>query len=253
MSFGETIKGLVMKKPAGNAGTPVGARTSNAKVEDVPYLNARRQWNDHVGSVMSAKTTWQMVGLISLLIALVAVGGAIYLGKQSKFIPYVIQVDKLGDAVAAGPAPMAQQADPRVVRAQIAAWISNARQVTPDVALERKAIFSVYAMIGPKDPAALKMNDYLNGTADSNPFARAAKETVDVQINSVLQQTPETYQVDWTENTRDRQGVLLGKPIQMRALVTIYFVPPTPSTSDQQMRMNPLGIFVRDFSWAKQI
>jgi len=253
MSFVETIKGLVMKKPAGNAGKPGAARKSNAKVEDVPYLNARRQWNDHEAGIMSAKTTWQMVGLIGLLIALVAVGGAIYLGNQSKFIPYVIQVDKLGDAVAAGPAPMALQADPHVVQAQIAAWINDARQVTPDVALERRAIFSVYAMIGPKDPAAQKMNDYLNGTEDSNPFARAAKETVDIQINSVLQQTPETYQVDWTENTRDRQGILLNKPVQMRALVTIYFVAPTPSTTDQQMRMNPLGIFVRDFSWAKQI
>lgn len=239
----EKIKGLMNKSD----------RLDNAASIDAPYLNARRQWNDHVASVMSARTTWQMVGLASLLIALVAVGGAIYLGRQSKFVPYVVEVDKLGDAIAAGPAQVAQPADPRVIRAQIAAWISDARTVTPDVALERRAIFSVYAMIGPKDPAAPKMNDYLNGTEDANPFAKAAKETVDIQINSVLQQTPETYEVDWTETTRDRQGMLMDKPIDMRALVTVYFVAPTSATTDQQMRMNPLGIYVRDFNWAKQL
>lgn len=255
MSLGDSLKRMVMKKPAAEAAQGANPRQGKRKqaVEDVPYLNARRTWNDHVGSVISAKQMWQMVGLISLMIALVAVGGAIYLGKQSKFVPYVVTVDKLGEAVAAGPADLAAKPDNRVIKASVAAWISDARTVTPDVSLERKAIFSVYAMIGPRDAAAQKMNDWLNGSPESNPFARAANETVDVQINSVLQQTPETWEVDWTETTRDRQGILIDKPVAMRALVTIYFVAPTTTTTDEQMRMNPLGIYVRDFSWAKQI
>lgn len=253
MSLGDSLKALVMKKPGAVATSASDGRKSNTKVEDIPYLNARRSWNDHVGSVVTAKQAWQMVGLISLLIALVAVGGAIYLGKQSKFIPYVVKVDKLGEAVAAGPAPVAQQADPRVVQASVAAWIRNARTVSPDVAIERRAIFSIYALIGPKDPAAQKMNDWLNGSEDSNPFVRATKVMVDVEVHSVLPQTPETWEVDWTETTRDRKGAMVGKPVTMRALVTVYFVPPTVDTTDEKMRMNPLGIYVRDFSWAKQI
>jgi type IV secretory pathway TrbF-like protein len=206
-----------------------------------------------VGSVVAEKQTWKMVGLISLMIVMGTVGGLIYLANQSKYIPYIVAVDKLGQSVAVGPAPMAQTADPRVVEATIAAWITNARTVSPDVALERKAIFSVYALIGPHDAAAQKMNDWLNGTEESNPFVRAEKVTVDVQINSVLQQTPETWEVDWTESTRDRQGVLTGPAVPMRALVTVYYVAPTAATTDEKMRMNPIGLYVRDFSWGKQI
>ena len=39
----------------------------------------------------------------------------------------------------------------------------------------------------------------------------------------------------------------------MRALVTVYVVEPTNNTTEEQIRNNPLGIFVRDFSWSKQL
>ncbi|MFN7504572.1 MAG: VirB8/TrbF family protein [Limnobacter sp.] len=31
----------------------------------------------------------------------------------------------------------------------------------------------------------------------------------------------------------------------------MYIAQTTPSTTDQQLRDNPLGIFVRDFSWSR--
>jgi len=119
--------------------------------------------------------------------------------------------------------------------------------------LQRKAVFRVYSMLAPNDPATTKANEWLNGTADSSPFRRAAKETVSVEIDTVLAQTPDTWQVDWIETTRDRQGVLKGSPQRWRALVTVYTVPATAETTEQQMRDNPLGIHVRDFAWSKQV
>jgi type IV secretory pathway TrbF-like protein len=49
------------------------------------------------------RQTWQVIGILSLLIALAGVGGVIHIGSQSKFIPYVVQVDKMGQTIAAGP------------------------------------------------------------------------------------------------------------------------------------------------------
>jgi type IV secretory pathway TrbF-like protein len=215
-----------------------------------PYLTARRTWNEHVGSVVSSRQTWQVVGILSLLIALTGVGGIIHIGSQSKFIPYVIEVDKHGQTIAVGPMTAASKADPRVIHASIADYIANARMVTPDVALQRKAVFRVYSMLLPNDASTAKMNEWLNGTPDSSPFKRATKEMVSVEIQSVLPQSPDTWQIDWVETTRDRQGVLKGKPVNMRALVTVYTVEPTSQTTDEQLRNNPLGIYVRDFSWS---
>ena len=61
-----------------------------------PYLSARRTWNDHMQTMMSSRQAWQIMGILSLLVALVGVAGMIHIGQQSKFIPYVIQIEKLG-------------------------------------------------------------------------------------------------------------------------------------------------------------
>ena len=104
-------------------------------IENNPYLNARRSWNEHVGSVVSSRMAWQIIGILSLLIALVSVAGVVYIGSQSKFVPYIIEVDKLGQAVAVQPAQTASPTNERVIHAYLAAFISDARQVTPDIAM----------------------------------------------------------------------------------------------------------------------
>ena len=96
------------------------------------------------------------------------------------------------------------------------------------------------------------MNQFLNGNPELNPFKRAEKETVAVQIESVMRQTPESWQVDWVETVRDRQGTVKMPPFHMRALLTVYLVPPTPATTEEQIRKNPMGIYIKDFRWSKQ-
>lgn len=219
---------------------------------DNPWLAARRTWNDHMAAVVSARRNWQIIGILSLLIALSAIGGIIHIGSQSKFVPYVIEVDKIGQAVAVTPVYRADAADTRVIHATIAAFISDARMVTPDIALQRQAIFRLYAHLNASDPATARMNEWLNGTEDSNPFKRAEKITASIEIISVLPQTPDTWQVDWTETIRDRNGIRQDA-FRMRALVTVYTVPANNSTTEEQIRNNPLGIYVREISWSKQI
>ena len=123
--------------------------------------------------------------------------------------------------------------------------------VTPDVTVQRNAVFRLYACLNASDAATLKMNEYMNADV-SNPFKRASKETVSTEITSVIPQSEETWQIDWTETIRDRQGAKLDS-YRMRALITIYVTPPTNQTSEEQIRKNPLGIFIRDFNWSKQL
>lgn len=255
MNIGPLLRGLIPRKPAGDprrAGGRLDGGRRTGESEN-PYLAARRTWNDHVGGVVASRQMAVLGGVLCLLIALASVGGMTYIGSQSKFVPMVVEVDKLGQQTAAKPLDRAQPADPRVVRASVAAWIADARTVTPDVALQRKAVLRVYAMLAPNDAATAKMNEWLNGSETSSPFKRAASETVSVEIETALQQTAETWQVDWIETTRDRQGALKSAPQRWRALVTVYTVEATPDTTEEQIRDNPLGIHVRDFSWSKQL
>ena len=260
MNIVNMIKGLVLKKPSDGdergSDEPVeGGRRQGENPN--PYLNARRTWN-HIGAAnMASRQMAQILGVLALLVALAAVGGNVYIGSQSKFVPYVVQVDKLGQAAAVAPAQRAGPDDTAarlaVVHSSVASWISDIRMVTPDIALQRKGVFHVYSMLSANDAATAKANEHLNGSESSNPFKRAETETVSVEIDTVLYQAGETWQVDWIETIRDRQGGMKGKPQRWRALVTVYTVAPTADTTEQQIRDNPLGVHVRDFSWSKQL
>lgn len=216
-----------------------------------PYLSARRTWNAYTGGIIASRRMWQAVGIIASMLLLVAVGGVIQLGSQSKFVPYVIEVDKLGNAIASGPINSTTKADPRILKSTVAEFITDSRLVTPDIALQRAAIFRIYARLAPNDPATQKMNEWLNGNSESTPFNRAKKVMVSIEIKSVMPQTPDTWQIDWVETVRDRNGGLVDTPVTYRALVTVYLAAPSSNTTEEQLRMNPLGIYVSDFSWQK--
>jgi type IV secretory pathway TrbF-like protein len=106
-----------------------GKERAKALFEPNPYLNARRQWNSQIDRAFSAVHVYQLIAVACLLIALACVAGITYIGSKAKFVPYVIQVDRLGETVAVGPAQVAIPADPRVIRASLAAFIANARLV----------------------------------------------------------------------------------------------------------------------------
>lgn len=216
-----------------------------------PYLNAQRTWNSHVGSLVASRLIWQLTAIVALLLVLASVGGIIYIGSQSKFVPYVVEVDKLGESAPVTPADLAAKVDPRVVRAALSEFIVNTRSVTADIALQRKAIVQVYSMLPAGGVAAKKMDEHLNGNPEANPFKRAASELVNVDIVSAIPQSKDTWQIDWSESVRSRKGELLAKPSRMRALITVR-VGADGTRNEEQFRANPLGIYITDFSWAKQ-
>jgi type IV secretory pathway TrbF-like protein len=255
MNLGETMRRLVFKTIRGDErqdGNILDGGRRPGESEN-PFLAARRTWNDQAAANVASRQMFQLLGILALLVALAGVGGMTYIGSQSKFIPYVVEVDRHGQPQAIAPADRASSTDQRVVHAAVADWVASMRLVTPDIALQRKAVFKVYSMLAPNDPATIKANEWLNGTEESSPFKRAARETASIEIASVIPQTPDTWQVDWVETVRDRQGVKKGEPQRWRALVTVYAKLTTRETTNEDMRNNPLGVHVRDFSWSKQL
>jgi type IV secretion system protein VirB5 len=231
---------------------PAPAPTSPAAAPPNPYLNARRTWNSHVGSLVAARLMWQMAAIVSLLIVLASVGGLIYLGGQPKFVPYVVEVDKLGQSRAAGALARAAPVDQRMVKAAVIGFVANARLVTPDIALQRKAVFDVYAMLTKGTPASNKMTAFFNSAEDLNPFRRAEAQTVNCEVTSAMPLTPSSWQVDWKEVVRSRKSGAIADQYRMRAVVTVKILPEVAGRDEQQMLANPLGIYVSDYAWSKQ-
>src|SRR5438045_5705114 len=92
-----------------------------------PYLSARRTWNDHVGRLVADRTLWQAVGLLSLLIALACAGGLIHIAGRSRFVPYVVEVDRQGNVRAVQRAEQRPAANRAVIEAQLDKFVTLSR------------------------------------------------------------------------------------------------------------------------------
>ena len=217
---------------------------------DNPYLNAKRAWNFHTAGLMKSLQIWQLVSLGSLLITLAAIGGLITIGSQSKFIPLVFQQDASGNTLSVTRADRVGNASIDDYRAAAAHFIENIRMVSVDVALQKKAVFQVYSYLNQNDAALTKVQEFYSDKLHSNPFDRAAHEIVSIEIRSVLQESEDTWQVDWIETVRNLDGTLKEKPAQMKALVTMYQDNELNDVSNESILKNPHLIYVRDFNWS---
>lgn len=213
-----------------------------------PFLNASRQWNDYIASNISALKLWRALTATSLLIALICAFGMVYNSTKSKYIPYVIEVDKLGHVAAtSGPLQISTFRNERVIRSTLATFIEDARSVTPDIQVQANMIRRLYNKLQSTDPAILSMNEYLGAERPNNPFTRSEKEMVSVEITSILAQSDTTYYVEWEEHIRDRSGKEKNL-LHMKALITIYIIDPVNFT-EEMIRDNPAGIYIQNFSW----
>ncbi|HEI6746127.1 TPA: conjugal transfer protein TrbF [Legionella pneumophila] len=218
-----------------------------------PYLNARRAWNVHTAGLMKSLQVWQLVGLGSLLVTLACVGGLITIGSQSKFIPLVFQQDANGNTLSVTRADNVIQASIDDYRAAAAHFIENIRMVSLDVELQKKAVFQVYSYLNANDAALTKVQEFYSDKQQSNPFERAAHEIVSIEIRSVLQESSETWQVDWVETIRNRDGTLKEKPRMMKAMITMYQDNELNDITNESILKNPHLIYVRDFNWSYEL
>lgn len=209
-----------------------------------PYLASRRAWNDHVGNIIAARAMWQIVALFSLLVAAASVGGLIHVATSSKFVPYVVEVDKAGTVEAVKRAARMAPASRAVIEAQVEEFVTLSRRVTTDIALQRAAVRGVFAMMGVGEPCTEKMRQHL---IEAHPVERAKQVTVTTAIESVIPQTEDTWQIDWTEHVYARTGEL-QQEIAMRALVQVFQSEPS-ATDEKALKENPLSIYVRDYNW----
>jgi type IV secretion system protein VirB5 len=209
-----------------------------------PYLAARREWDERYGDLITRARNWRTIAAISVLAALVATSGVVWLAARSHIVPFVVLVDSLGRTVASGLAEQTSVGDDRLRRAVIEDWIANVRTVTTDGIAQRRAIDRVYAHIANGTNAQAFISDFYRSDP---PFKRAQTETVAIEVNSVLPTSDRTFEVDWIETARDLYGTVKSTDHWKGSFSVAINVP----TEERQARVNPLGLYVTAANWAK--
>lgn len=213
---------------------------------DNPYLAARQEWNERYGSYIRAAHQWRIIAFVSLGMAVVGTGYALFQSTQVKLIPYIVEVDKLGSASLAEFPERIEYADERVLRAMLGSWISNFRSVTPDATVQKRYIDKTYAMLNQQDSATKRINAWFQA---NSPFVRARSETVSIEASNIVALSERTYQIDWTETIRDRDGKELALH-RYRGIATVSLSPPQ---NEAVIRLNPIGLYVKEFDWTEQL
>jgi len=219
---------------------------SNSKEESIgsPYLVARREWDERYGGLIKRTQQWRAAAVLALLVALAEGIVIIGLATRPRTVPFVVAVDSLGRVAAAGAIDRTSSIDDRMKQAVITQWVQDMRGVTSDGLAERAAIDHVYAMIGSQSAAQTIVTDYFRA---NQPFERGSRETVQVEVNAILPNSPHSFEVDWTETQR----TLDGKPISSDKWRGIFTLAINPSTDEAVLRVNPFGIYVMDITWSK--
>jgi len=210
-----------------------------------PYLDGRREWNERYGDYIQQARQWRRLAVLCASIALVAVLGIAWIGSRSKLVPYLVEVDRSGNAVA-GREAQTTDVDENMTRMLFAGFIEDWRSISVDAGSQRRAVDHVYAHLSRSDPAFNEISGYFR---ENNPFERAQKETVSVAIKSVLRTSPETLEVEWIEERRDRKGFILGHSTWKASARTAS----SPPTREEDILRNATGFFVQDIQWSEEL
>src|SRR3954453_6151661 len=103
----------------------------NTQAEN-PYVAAKREWNERYGSYIHQARMWQIMAFLSLGLASISTGYALWIRQNTTYQPYVIAVDKIGTPVFAGFPERIEYADRRVTQNLLADFVANFRSVTTD-------------------------------------------------------------------------------------------------------------------------
>lgn len=206
-----------------------------------PYQKAAQVWDERIGSARVQARNWRFMAFGCLLLAVGLAGSVVWQLGRSTITPYVVEVDKLGDVRAVGPAIPAYKPTDAQIAFQLARFIENVRSLSIDPIVVRKNWLRAYDFATAE--AATTLNEYAR---ENDPFANVGKRTVTVEVTNVVRSSKESFDVRWREQTFEIGA--LTKTTRYTAVLTIVLE--RPRTEDV-LRKNPLGVYVRSLNWSQ--
>lgn len=223
-------------------------QSKNCKAETgpvTPYQKAMAEWDRREGDARKQAKNWRVCALVSWAACLSLTFGLIYQSSKATVTPYVVQINSDGVVQAVGPAVRTNYTpEEPEIKFFLGQLITKTRTIPLDVVVAKKNWIEVYAFL--REAAVQKMNAFMT---QSNMAGRIGTETSQVEVTVIVPLSKDSYQIRWKETTYDMQGTQKDV-IKMTGLFTIDLAPPR---DEKSLAVNPLGLFIKDFSWSKEI
>jgi type IV secretion system protein VirB5 len=210
---------------------------------ETPYLKAAQVWDDRIGSARVQARNWRLMGFGCLILAAGFAVALIWQSARGTVTPWVVEIDKLGQTQAVGPATADYRPTDPQIAWHLARFIEQVRSIPADAVVLRQNWLAAYEFTSDRGAAAL--NDHARA---NDPFAKLGKQQVSVEVSSVIRASPDSFRVAWTE--RLYENGQLSATQRWTAILTIAIQPPRDA---ERLRANPLGIYVNAISWSREL
>ncbi|QAY95231.1 conjugal transfer protein TrbF [Methylovirgula ligni] len=210
---------------------------------ETPYQKAGQIWDERIGSARVQAKNWRLMAFGSLILSCGLAGGLVWQSTHGTVVPWVVQVDKLGQAQAVAPATADYTPSDPQIAWYLAQFIQDVRGVPADPIVVRQNWLQAYDFTTTAGATAL--NEYARA---DDPFAKLGKQQIAIDVSSVIRASPDSFRVAWVEH-RYQDGAL-ADTTRWTAILTVAIQPPTDA---DRLRKNPLGIFVNAINWSKEL
>ena len=210
---------------------------------ETPYQRAAQVWDDRIGSARVQAKNWRLMAFGSLALSAALSAGLFWQSMNGSIVPWVVQVDRLGQAQAIAPATADYQPNDAQIAFYLARFIEQVRGIPADAIIVRQNWLRAYDFT--TQAGALTLNDYARS---NDPFAKVGKSQVAVEVSSVIRASPSSFRVAWIE--RRYQDGSLASTERWSAILTVAVQPPRDADT---LRKNPLGIYINAINWSKEL
>lgn len=210
---------------------------------ETPYQKAAQVWDERIGSARVQAKNWRYMAFGSLVLSAGFAGALVIQSARGTVVPWVVQVDNLGQAQSVAPATADYRPTDPQIAWHLARFIEQVRSIPADPIIVRQNWLRAYEWTTDRGAGAL--NDYAR---TNDPFTKVGKQQIAVEVSSVIRASADSFRVAWTE--RRYEDGKLATTERWTAILTIVLQPPRDA---ERLKANPLGIYVNAINWSREL
>ncbi|MBO9708007.1 MAG: conjugal transfer protein TrbF [Caulobacter sp.] len=210
---------------------------------ETPYQRARQVWDERIGAVaVAGRRVWTLALVEGGVIAVLSLA-LVWTNARGSVTPWVVEVDRFGEARAVGPAIADYQAPDYMIAERLERFIKQVRAVPADPVVLRTDLLAAYGFA--TSNGAKVITAYVDEAA---PFALVGKSQVSLDVSSVVRASPTSFRIAWSErHYQDGAQVAVER---WSAIVTLVKL---PKPTKARLKTNPLNVAVDAIDWSKEM
>jgi type IV secretion system protein VirB5 len=208
------------------------------------FLEAKKEWLERYGTYINQAKNWRLIAILSLAIAVIMGVGFYTQAVRTHVVPYVVYINKSGnirDVKLLKPLTQNAGLSPMTIRYYVNQYITYTFGNIASRIVTKERVNKVVEESLPGAKGVI-----VNYLRANNPFLE--KHIRLVKVHYILQKPDGSYTVSFTVSEINKAGISI---IMVNYIATVGIAVVPPATL-KQAEINPLGIYIKYFSFTKE-